>query len=392
MTVQFQNTEFQAFFDEFIQTPYWSVMQTTVEDSPWHREANVAVHTQMVLKKFEELHAAKYNHREQLIAYTALLFHDVGKPTAEETVEKKDGSGEVYRRYAGHEQDSAVSFQECYMTMASLQSLLTPYEARAVRWIIEHHLPYGLKDLTKRRGLAIATALTLEEADAKYDLFFDCLRSDAAGRISDDHEQKLENVEIWIGEFKQIELKRLAHDEGQIMYLLVGPSGSGKSTWTKQNYNQEADVVVSYDSYKLHFWMCKNHPYSSMVRPDGVDIKEHYDACWKFANDNESEFNKFANDLLNKAVAHVKKTNGSIFIDVVNASKKKRNKFTELAKQKGMRVVAIEFWHAFDTVYQRQKTRDDKKVPYSSLKQQFYAMNAVWLGAEADEVHLKIGN
>ena len=27
----------------------WTVMVNTVEDSPWHREANVAVHTEMVV-------------------------------------------------------------------------------------------------------------------------------------------------------------------------------------------------------------------------------------------------------------------------------------------------------------------------------------------------------
>lgn len=378
--------EFDSFLEKFKGTEHWQRMSATVENSPWHREANVAVHTEMVMQQYRDRFASSHTEVENVIALTALLFHDTGKPEAEEVLEKKDGSGEKYRRYAGHEQSSAVTFQECFLNMPELQTLLSTYGARAVRWIIEHHLPYGYKDKQKRQGLAIATKRALDEAGASYSLFFDCLRSDAAGRISDDHEQKLQAVEDWIAEFQVIDTKPIAADEGPTMFILVGPSGSGKSTWTRARFNHDTDAVISYDAYKQSFWMSRNMPFSSATAPSNMTSVEFYDLAWAYANEHESEFNKFANELIMVAVDRVKAKNGTVFVDVVNASKKKRAKFVELAKQKKFRVVGVEFWNPFDVLIARQKTRGDKAVPYTSVKQQVYAVGGVWSGVEADEV------
>jgi len=383
--------EFDAFFEKFKTTQHWQQMLNTVEDSPWHREANVAVHTEMVMQQFRDRFMHLHTEVEAVIGLTALLFHDTGKPSAEEVLEKKDGSGETYRRYAGHEQDSAVTFQECYMNMPELQVMLPTYAARAVRWIIEHHLPYGLKDKQKRQGLAIATHRALSEAGAGYELFFSCLRSDAAGRISDGHAEKLQAVEDWIAEFSTIDTTPIANEDGNIMFVLVGPSGSGKSTWTYKRFNQDTDRIISYDALKMRFWMLKNQPSSSAAVPDGMDEAEFYAIAWKYANDNESEFQKYANENIMSMLDFATRNNGTISVDVVNASKKKRAKFVELAKQKKFRVVGIEFWNRLQTLVDRQKTRGDKVVPYGSIKQQLYAVNAVWLGVEADEVWVQVG-
>ena len=383
--------QFEHFLTKFKTTEHWQHMQNTVENSPWHREDNVAVHTEMVMQQYRDRFMAHRTEIENVIALTALLFHDTGKPVAEEVLEKKDGSGDTYRRYAGHEQESAVTFQECYMTMPELRQLLPTYAARAVRWIIEHHLPYGYKDKQKRQGLAIATKVALAEAGASYSLFFDCLRSDAAGRISDDHEQKLQAVEDWIVEFLTVNTTPTAISEGSTMFLLVGPSGSGKSTWTRERFNQETDGLISYDSLKMNFWMFKNRPYSSAMAPDDMSDVEFYDVAWAFANEHESEFQKFANQHIIKIVDRVSRKNGTLFVDTVNASKKKRGKFVELAKQKKFRIVAVEFWNSAQTLIDRQKTRGDKAVPYKSVMQQVNAINGVWAGFEADEVWVKVG-
>jgi predicted kinase len=382
--------EFDAFFEKFKTTQHWQQMLNTVEDSPWHREANVAVHTEMVMQQFRDRFMHLHTEAEAIIGLTALLFHDTGKPSAEEVLEKKDGSGDKYRRYAGHEQDSAVTFQECYMSMPELQAMLPTYAARAVRWIIEHHLPYGLKDKQKRQGLAAATFAALADAGASYSLFFDCLRSDAAGRISDDHEQKLQAVEDWIAEFQTVDTTPTALTEGPTMFILVGPSGSGKSTWTRARFDQGIDEVISYDTYKQSFWMSRNMPFSSSMAPPSMTAVEFYDLAWAYANEHESEFNKFANELINNAIDRVKAKNGTVFVDVVNASKKKRAKFVELAKQKKFRVVAVEFWVPFKTLMARQKTRGDKAVPYTSVKQQLNAVGGVWAGVEAAEVWMVV--
>ena len=77
--------KFEKFFEQFRTTPIWQRMEQTVEDSPWHREANVAVHTEMVLQEFDKI-AKDFNFSNEalLIGKIALLFHDTGKPHAEE--------------------------------------------------------------------------------------------------------------------------------------------------------------------------------------------------------------------------------------------------------------------------------------------------------------------
>lgn len=376
----------EQFIEEFKQSPQWATMVATVEDSPWHREENVAVHTEMVVQQFVENFAKMHTPTEQKIAILALLFHDTGKPEAEEVLDKKDGSGEKYRRYAGHEQHSAVTFQECYLTMPSLRELLTPREARAVRWIIEHHLPYGYKDKQKRQGLAIGTDKALMDAGCSGGLFFDCLRSDARGRISDGHEEKLQNVENWIAEFRKIDVTPVpGNREAPRMFILSGPSGSGKSTWVHERWNAENDEIISYDAIKLHFWMWKHNSVSSMIVPHGADVKEHYDLAWAYANANESEFQKFANDMIAHKMERVKKTGGDVYVDIVNASKKKRAKFVELGKQKKFHIVGVEFWNTFQVLFDRQATRPDKSVPWHALRQQVNAMCACWDGSEVHE-------
>jgi predicted kinase len=377
--------KFEQFLAEFKLTPYWATMVNTVEDSPWHREANVALHTEMSLEQFDTRFAANYSRREALVGRVAILFHDTGKPSAEEVLEKKDGSGEKYRRYAGHEQDSAVAFQECYLTMSSLRALLTPEEARAIRWIIEHHLPYGYKDKQKRQGLAVATWHALYTANCRYELFFDCLRSDAAGRISDDMETKLQNVEDWVEEFKKIPTARTAAYREQIAFLLIGPSGSGKSTYVR-HASQNGDEIISYDDLKEQFWYHKGQ-----AEGFGFSVptrQEQYDLAWAYANENESEFKKFSDAIVAAQFEMASKSGANVFVDMVNASKKKRAKFVDLANRFKFRVVAVEFWNPLDELIRRQKTRPDKSVPPGAVKQQLYAIGGAWLGSEVDRVEL----
>jgi hypothetical protein len=118
-------------------SPIGLAMLNTVENSPYHREENTWVHTEMCIAHYNKQFAPFRSKKQNTIATLALLFHDVGKPAAEETLDKKDGTGQ-YRRYAGHEAVSAVAFTECYMTMSALRELVTPREARAIRWCIEH--------------------------------------------------------------------------------------------------------------------------------------------------------------------------------------------------------------------------------------------------------------
>lgn len=361
----------------------WRQMEQTVEDSPWHRESDVATHTQMVLDEYERRFAPHRTERQNTIARLALAFHDVGKPGAEETLEKKDGSG-TYRRYAGHEQLSAVFFTETWLEDPHLREVISLEDARKVRFIIEHHLPYGYKDAGKRSALRTAVAHTLREDE---ETFFDCLRSDAAGRISDDHETKLQNVETWIAEFKQVPLvvNKVDPQAGRC-YVLIGPSGSGKSTWISR-MKGEHDYVVSLDEYRLRFY-----DHDHMLGGDGsLDDKARYDAVWKYCVEHEGDFRAFVDEKVKHLFQDSFKSLSaqpfrSVFIDNVNSSKKARARWVQEARRLKMKVVAVEFWNTLDTVLKRQETRTDKRVPESSVRQQHTAQTCAWLGGEVDEV------
>lgn len=359
----------------------WRRMEETVEDSPWHREDDVAVHTAMVLDQYEQRFAPHRTERQNTIARLALLFHDVGKPDAEETLEKKDGSG-THRRYAGHEQLSAVSFAECWLQDEHLRQVISADDARKVRFIIEHHLPYGYKDGKKRSDLRTAIEHTLRE---DVETFYDCLRSDAAGRISDDHQQKLQAVEDWVAAFQQVPLtvNKVNSQVGKC-YVLIGPSGSGKSTWVKQHL-REGDKVVSRDTYYLEYF----HSQVSIGLASPSDDKRLYAAAWRLCCiDDKAGFEEFLRRKVAAVFHDLKVTHGSVFIDNTNGSKKARASCIQHARNAGMKVVAVEFWNTFQTVVGRQQTRPDKEVPVHSLSQQYHAQSSAWLGSEVDEVIL----
>lgn len=375
-------SEFDTFFEKFKQSPSWKQMVDTVEASPWHREANVAVHTQMVLDQYNTRFAPIRTPEQNLIARVALLYHDVGKPAAEEVLEKKDGSGEKYRRYAGHEQDSSVAFAEEYVKNKDLQGILDVKGARIVRWIIEHHLPYGLKQRDKVVGLRTAVAAIFGEME---NTFFDCLRSDSAGRISDDHEQKLANVEEWIGNFRAVPPEFMAKPSTtRTMYILLGPSGSGKSTWTKNRF-VPGDVILSLDTFRIEFYKLYG------AEPFDMDDVTCYAKAWEFANKEGAKFTKYINERSVLLMEQSRLDSGNVFIDNVNASRKSRAQWVQLAQKHGLKIVAVEFWNTLDTLIARQKTRGDKDVPAYAVKQHQYSMTCAWLQDECHDVIVVLG-
>lgn len=376
---------YQSYITKFQASEAWATMVATVEASPWHREANVGVHTQMAMDYYERHFAPWRTAQQNKLAMIELCFHDTGKPTAEEVVEKKDGSG-VYRRYAGHEQDSAVTFTGQWLKDPALRALLTVDEARQIRWMIESHLPFGLKDKVKRSALRTALSQVMREHEQT---FYDCLRSDAAGRISDGHEQKLQDVEDWIAEFDKVDFTPFAKVDpfGGTTYILVGPSGSGKTTWVEEN-KRASTRMVSMDTYRLAFYHmmepCSDEELGRTITAE--EMKLTYREAFAYCCDNEAAFKKYHDEKLADAYHYAKIAKADVFVDNTNGSKKARAKYVQAARNIGHRVVAVEFWNTFETLLARQKTRGDKEVPYSSLKQQYFAQTCAWLGSEVDEV------
>jgi predicted kinase len=378
MTYQYYITNFKA-------TDLWQVMVATVEASPWHREENVGVHSQMAMDYYEQHFAPWRTAQQNKLAMIELCFHDAGKPAAEEVLEKKDGSG-VYRRYAGHEQDSAVTFTEQWLKDPALRALLTEHEARQIRWMIENHLPFGLKDATKRAALRTACAHVMQEYEQT---FFDCLRSDAAGRISDGHEQKLQDVEDWIYHFQSLAFTPAAKVDpfGGTTYILIGPSGSGKTTWVDQN-KRASTRMVSMDTYRFAYFYqmvpCSDEELGQTIGPE--EMKQIYRDAFAYCCEHEKEFKAYMDEKVKNVYHDARIGKMDIFVDNTNGSRKARARWVQEARNIGQRVVAVEFWNTFETLLARQKTRGDKEVPYTSLKQQYFAQTCAALGSEVDAV------
>jgi predicted kinase len=269
--------------------------------------------------------------------------------------------------------------------------LLTENEARAVRWIIEHHLPYQYKDKEKRRALAVGTSEALRHANVSYETFFNCVWSDASGRISDDHQKKMQDVADWTAEFKTIDVTPDSSPNAETCYLLIGPSGSGKTTWRDQFDGLISGIhpvyVTSRDDMSLEFYF-----QSKKWAPSGLDAKGVYAAAWNYANmDNPKGFDSFFQKSVRKKFEQAKEWKAPVVVDVVNASKKRRAHYVQEARRAGMRVVAVEFWNTLETLLKRQGSRPDKAVPDSSVRQQLYAMNCAWLGTEVDNAYIIVG-
>ena len=410
-TIQF----FEQFLEEVKKTTHWSVMRGTVEDSPWHREANVAVHTLMTINVYMDQFAGHRTEREQMFALMALLFHDFGKPDAEETKEKKEQPGVFYRTYAGHEPISGNEFLSFMCDQHRLRRMFFAQgfgwnDVRTIKFMIEHHLPYGLKNPTKRQDLRQAIALTM---GAEEESFWDMLRSDSKGRISDDHEQKLKNVEDFIAEFRHIPVKaidtvtrlrqkfmpfavsmnadgsttidgsfekgmEIAESRQKTLFMLMGVSGAGKSTWVK---NLKGDfIVVNEDDWRLEYagmFMDRTDVWEMRT----MTTQERYDVCWKFCHlHNESAYNAFARLRFEQILDMGK----HVVLDRMNQGKKGRGKWINVAKAKGFKIHSVEFFISEKTAVARQITRGDKSLPPHRVHQVYMQQEVPWLGPEVD--------
>lgn len=363
------------------------LMKSTVEDSPWHRESSTWVHTLMVLDSYFSTYGDIRSRSEQMLTCVALLAHDFGKPEAEDVLDKKDGSGQ-YRSYAGHEKISANVFMNFICdNVNGVRDLMfdklnfTWRDIRTVKFMIEHHLPYGLKDKTKRENLRTALQWTLM---GSMRCFYDMLRSDARGRISDDHETKLQNVEDWIDEFDSVQPKNLVYlPDKPTITLLVGPSGAGKSTYTKEHYKDA--LIVSEDEYRLAYAELHMDSADRAARLK-MSTAEWYNAAWQFCTFTD---NKGYTEYVQTEWAKALQSGRDIVLDNTNQSRKYRARWINNAlARRSHNVHTVEFFVSESLVKSRQAGRGDKKVPEQSIHQQVMNMEVPWMGVETHKTRL----
>ena len=373
------NNYFKKIYEIVEQTEIAQEMKNTVEDSPWHRERNTWVHTQMCIDFYQNNIAEKRTEKQQLITLIALLGHDFGKPEAEEELEKADGSGK-YRRYAGHEKISANTFVCLFKDTKEIQSLffeagLIMEDLRTIKWMIEQHLPYAISRTEKVSALKAALNATLNE---NVECFYDMLRSDANGRISDNHAEKLENVEVWIENFKGFEIRETKKPQknGKTLYVLHGASGCGKSTFAEQSIDDNT-IIASEDAWRLE--------YAEMMLPEmkhSKNEKEWYDFAWQLCHTTkDSAYDLFASEKYKEALNSGK----DIILDRTNQTRKNRAKWLNVARSIGFKIISIEFFMSVNESMARQNTRGDKFINSKIVSNIIMNMETPWLGIEVDE-------
>jgi hypothetical protein len=194
---------FAAFHAQFKKHDWWRAMQNTREDSPWHRESNVSVHTQMLLDWYMNNLVANRSEKQRLLTLVGCLFHDVGKPPSQ-IIKHSEERGE-YRAYHGHEQVSARMWVDYAATNLDHVRELLRFDLEDisnVALMLEHHVPFALKDKNKRKNLKQAFMLRMGEGGHR--AWLDLLLSDQHGRISDAQAEKLAAVDAWMTEWEKV--------------------------------------------------------------------------------------------------------------------------------------------------------------------------------------------
>ena len=374
MTNVFKN-KFHMLESLLKESQLWDNMTNTVENSPWHREDNVAVHTDMVVNEFIARTSEPWSIYD-FAGAAACLFHDVGKPPAM-VMKFKEERGH-YKAFHGHEKVSAREFVNFVMSSADAKAVFTvngEFQKDIffiVAWMIEHHLPWDIKDKRKRESLMRTCHKYL---GGLADVFMRVVLSDTYGRTSDDQEIKRAKSNTWVDdftrEFNNIKdyfdyLNNVESSGKPKAYVLIGASGSGKSTFRKQ-LEAEGALVFSLDDMRHEL----------------------------YGEDYDNAFIKSVNDPHFKPTCRARfidmaRLNKNLIIDNTSCTKKSRVQYVDELQRRKYDVVGVVFMTSKSTVVKRQKTRKDKEVPAEAVIRQYDSVELPSFG-EFDKIEIVIG-
>lgn len=358
----------------------WEAMVLTVENSPWHREANVAVHTEMVVAEYMARSPEVWT-KEDFAGACAVLFHDVGKPACR--VEKHSEARGTYYAYHGHEKVSARQFVNFVMSHANVRNVFDSIDSSgnvlfAAAWMIEYHLPWDIKDSRKRDNLF----RTVHKFVGGPDVFMNVVLSDAYGRISDDATEKRAKCDEWATKFREdysgkvdyfdfLDKQFSTNAEGKIpAFILIGASGSGKSTFRNKIMKQDMGTkVFSLDDLRIEMY--------------GGDYDRAYLRSIDDPHFKPAGRGRFMD------IIRTNKVN-AVIVDNVNTTKKSRVMYADEMQRRGYLVTAVVFVTSLKTVIDRQKTREDKQVPTDAVVRQYNGVDLPSLG-EFDKIEIFFG-
>ena len=372
-----------SFVEHFKKTsPLWQAMAKTKEDSPWHREESVAIHTEMVCAEFNKIaELMTMSDQTYVITYLSLLFHDTGKPPCK-VVKFKPERGH-YNAFHGHELYSARLWEDYYVSNYKLfKDWLSIEEAYKVMWMIENHLPYDYMGNDKKMDY-LRTAMAGNLGD-NWQGFGWHLLGDTYGRISDDATEKRAKTETFVEMMNSANVNppRMIEEGAPILTLMVGASGSGKSTATKGMF--AAHKHYSFDDIRID--LAKKKVPEIMAKAKSP--ADEYHKAWTYCDGHRSEFGHMADV---EFIKHLKNYD-SVLVDNTNTSRKARTKFITEAKKRGYRVEAVMFPVSKDMILSRQTTRQDKIVPDDAVIRQYMGISIPWVGVEVDTIRIVDSN
>lgn len=337
MTENYKMRCLHWYHNEFKFMQLYKSMVNTVENSCWHREANVGTHTDMVVSEYisrcPEIWA-----KNDVMGFLTCVFHDVGKPQSE--IHKHSEKRGDYKAYHGHELTSSRMWEDFTAADKAFAHFmgLNDHDVYGITWMIEHHVPWSTKDPKKllNYSLTIKEVLTRDGAYS----FTNVLLADTYGRISDDAPDRQLEAENWVAMFQGLiaDLEDIGVVDDKIVYMPIGPSGCGKSTHIA---NLDRDVEhYSWDNFRISWYPA-----------------DTYNESWEAANADSNFKNK-----INSEFITLVKSGKSIYVDNVNISKKSRNFFVTEARKRGYKVVAIVFPITVDQLIYQQDYRKDKTI------------------------------
>jgi predicted kinase len=348
------------YFNEFHADELFHDMLHTTEASPYHREVNVGVHTDMVVTQYMSRWEDLIYIPKAMLGAFACAFHDVGKPEARRR--KYSTKRSHYNSFAGHEKLSARLWEDWAMRNWSLlttQFGFTERDLYSVAWLIEYHMPWEIKNKDMLKHMRT----TAGQIDM--DVYAAVLRSDTWGRISDDHPEKKQKVSDWIDTFEQMEIAKKIPGKGPKIVMPIAPPGAGKSTLASAYGHCE---YFSWDALRVLWY--------------DDDYTKAYRASTK-----DPQFNSKAMKVFN---AHLKEGN-DIFVDNTNLSTKRRRGLLTEARRKGYYKIAVLLPIDLDTLLERRVTREDKSIPIDSVIKQYKSLSVPSYG-EFDEIIVVMSN
>lgn len=368
-------------------------MQNTVEDSPYHREDNVFIHTKMVTEYFikftDDIRQGSPWKYEDIQGAVACVFHDMGKPDTEEEFFSEKYQ-KVIRQYKGHEVVSAAYFMDCWCKNEfNVRSIIDDLNAFYNVWVmVAYHLPYNFKDNN------LQMLRTHMEHFGLMDTFTRVLLSDCHGRIQDEREKEIAGCYEWIERFRNTKVAYLNNDvnNGEI-YTMVGVPASGKSTMVASLSDSRDVSVVSFDSIRQALF------------PDAQSYHDAFVKCEDYFNDEERDpslvnhrlnvgepdklygFSELTQMIMRDAIKKADPDTTIIF-DNTSLTRKSRRIINAVNSKEKRKVTAVQFIRSLDELIENENSRTEyDKRGIGVIKRMYFGYFPVLLG-EVDDIKL----